>query len=57
MTFSLVMGRVEVTPEVYPLLIVSVQKVFLILFVLSVIGVFASLARGKIRKVAYDILE
>jgi EmrB/QacA subfamily drug resistance transporter len=49
MIFSLVMGRVEVTPEVYPRFLDSVRIVFLILFILSLFGIFASLARGKIR--------
>jgi EmrB/QacA subfamily drug resistance transporter len=49
MIFSLVMGRVEVTPEVYPLLLSSVRWVFGVMFVLSVLGVFASLARGSMR--------
>jgi EmrB/QacA subfamily drug resistance transporter len=49
MIFSLVMGRVEVTSDVYPRFLVSVQLVFLVLFVMSVLGVLASLSRGKIR--------
>ncbi|MDD1678926.1 MAG: MFS transporter [Methanomicrobiales archaeon] len=49
MIFSLAMGRVEVTPEIYPRFLSGVQAVFLILFVLSVFGVIASLVRGKIR--------
>jgi MFS family permease len=50
MVFSLVMGRVEVTPDVYPLFLDSIQLIFLILFVLNVAGIWASLARGKVRE-------
>ncbi|HZD42972.1 MAG TPA: MFS transporter [Methanomicrobiales archaeon] len=50
MVFSLFMGRVQVTPEVYPLFLTSVQVAFLILGVLCLIGVFASYARGRIRE-------
>jgi EmrB/QacA subfamily drug resistance transporter len=49
MIFSLVMGRVQVTPEVYPLFLISVRDIFLVLGILSVAGVAASYARGKIR--------
>ena len=49
MVFSLVMGRVEVTPEVYPRFLTSLQLTFLILGVLNLAGVAASAARGKIR--------
>jgi EmrB/QacA subfamily drug resistance transporter len=51
MILSLVMGRVEVTPEVYPQFLSSVQVSFLLLFILSVLGVFASLVRGTIRNI------
>jgi hypothetical protein len=46
---ALVMGRVQMSPEVYPPFLESVQSVFLILFVLNGVGIFASLARGKMR--------
>ncbi|HUU75811.1 MAG TPA: MFS transporter, partial [Methanoregulaceae archaeon] len=49
MIFSLIMGRVQVTPEVYPLFLASVQTVFLVLGIICIIGIFASLARGRIR--------
>ena len=49
MIFSIVMGRVQVTPELYPQFLSSVKLVFLVLAVLSIIGVYASYARGKIR--------
>lgn len=49
MVFSLVIGRVQVTPEVYPLFLASMQVIFLILAALCTFGVFASYARGSIR--------
>jgi hypothetical protein len=52
MIFSLVMGRVQVTPEVYPQFLSSMHIVFAILGGLCIIGVGASLARGSIRKIS-----
>jgi EmrB/QacA subfamily drug resistance transporter len=49
MVFSLVIGRVEVSPEVYPRFLTSLQITFLILGVLNLAGVAASAARGTIR--------
>ena len=54
MIFSIVIGRVEVTPDVYPQFLASVQIAFLVLGVLNVFGIFASYARGKIRKPEMD---
>ncbi|MDI6719700.1 MAG: hypothetical protein QMD46_08835 [Methanomicrobiales archaeon] len=50
MVFSLVLGRVQVTPGVYPLNLTSMQVVFLILTALCTFGVFASCVRGSIRE-------
>ena len=47
--FALFLGRVEITPELYPQFLVSARTTFAIFAVLCVIGVFASLARGDIR--------
>jgi len=47
--FALFLGRVEITPELYPLFATSVKVAFAVFAVLCVIGVFASLARGDIR--------
>ena len=47
--FSIVMGRVEITPEYYPLLIKSAKIAFSIFTALCFIGIFASLGRGKLR--------
>jgi succinate dehydrogenase hydrophobic anchor subunit len=42
--------RVQVTPEVYPQFLEAVTAVLSVFFVLCVIGIFASLARGKVRR-------
>ena len=49
MIFSLIIGRVPVTPEVYPLFMASVTAIFFVLLILCIIGVAASYARGSIR--------
>jgi len=46
---SLYMGRVAVTPEVFAPFVASAHTLFGILAVLCTAGVFASLARGKVR--------
>jgi MFS family permease len=47
--FALYMGRVEITPEYYPLLQESMRMSFITFAVLCFGGIFASLARGKVR--------
>ena len=47
--FALYIGRVEIMPENYPLFLASARTAFLIFAVLCVLGIFASLARGRIR--------
>jgi EmrB/QacA subfamily drug resistance transporter len=47
--FALYIGRVEITPPTYPMFMKSVQTAFLIFFVLCLGGIFASLARGRLR--------
>jgi EmrB/QacA subfamily drug resistance transporter len=44
------MGRIEISPASYPLLMKSTKGTFALLAVLCAGGVFASLARGKVRK-------
>lgn len=46
---TLYIGRVEITPEYYPLFQESMKTSFIIFAVLCFGGIFASLARGKIR--------
>jgi EmrB/QacA subfamily drug resistance transporter len=47
--FALYMGRVEITPEYYLLFQQSMKISFIIFAVLCFGGIFASLARGKVR--------
>jgi EmrB/QacA subfamily drug resistance transporter len=47
MIFSIVIGRVEITPEYYPQFAASLQYAFILFTILCVAGIFASLARGK----------
>jgi len=46
---ALYVGRVEITPEYYPLFLKSAKVAFVIFAALCFGGVFASLARGKLR--------
>ena len=48
--FSLIIGRAKITPDVYPQFLRSARVGFLFFAVLCVGGVFASLARGHLRK-------
>lgn len=47
--FALYIGKVQITPKYYHLFTVSVRSIFLILAILSIGGIFSSLARGKVR--------
>ena len=47
--FALYIGRVQITPEYYPLFLKSVKIAFIIFAVLCFGGIFASLAGGKTR--------
>ena len=47
--FALYMGRVQITPEYYPLFQESMRASFIIFAILCFGGIFASLARGKVR--------
>jgi len=47
--FTLYIGRVQITPEYYPLFQQSIKTAFIIFAVLCFGGIFASLARGKVR--------
>jgi EmrB/QacA subfamily drug resistance transporter len=48
-TFAIFMGQVEITPPLYPLLLVAIKVSCTIFGILCVAGVFASLARGNLR--------
>ncbi len=47
--FAIFIGRVQITPEYHPLFLKSVNLAFIIFTVLCFGGIFASLARGKLR--------
>jgi EmrB/QacA subfamily drug resistance transporter len=47
--FALFIGRVEITPQYYPMLIKSIQVVFVISCFLCICGVYFSLYRGRVR--------
>ena len=46
---TLYLGRVQITPEQYPLFLEGVRTVFMVFSVLCFLGVFASLVRGRLR--------
>jgi hypothetical protein len=48
--FAVSIGRVQITPEYYPLFLKSMKAAFIIMSVLCFLGIFASIARGKTRK-------
>nr|WP_319377110.1 MFS transporter [uncultured Methanoregula sp.] len=50
LVFSAVIGSVQISPEVYPQLQQSVTIAFGVFFVLALIGIAASYARGTVRK-------
>ena len=47
MLFSLIIGRVEITPAYYPQFITSLHYAFVLFTVFCIIGIAASLMRGK----------
>jgi EmrB/QacA subfamily drug resistance transporter len=47
--FTIYMGRVLITPEYYPLFQESMRMSFIVFAILCFGGIFASLARGKVR--------
>lgn len=47
--FAVTMGNTRITPEYYGAFLQSMQMAFIIFSVLCVIGIFASLARGRVR--------
>lgn len=48
--FALYIGRVEITPDYYPAFLLSMKTAFAIFAALCVLGIFASLTRGKLRE-------
>jgi EmrB/QacA subfamily drug resistance transporter len=49
LVFALYLGRAEITPEKYSLFLRSVKSAFIIFTALCILGIFASLSRGKVR--------
>ncbi len=49
LVFAVYIGKVMITPEVYPLLIKSTRTSFAVFSLLCFFGIFASLARGRVR--------
>jgi len=49
MVFSLYLGKVEITPQYYPQFLSSVKVAFVVFSALCILGILASLARGKLR--------
>jgi MFS family permease len=49
LTFAIFMGQVEISPPLYPLLLMAIKVSCTIFGILCVAGVFASLARGNLR--------
>jgi MFS family permease len=47
MIFAIIIGRVEITPGYHPLFVSSLHYAFIFFTVICVIGVYASLQRGK----------
>jgi hypothetical protein len=47
MLISLFLGKESITPETYPALVSAMKTGFLVFSILSVLGIFASLARNE----------
>jgi len=47
MIFAVLIGHVEITPDLYPMFVESMHYAFILFTVLCVIGIYASLQRGK----------
>ena len=47
--FAIYIGKVQITPQYYSLFLTSIKAAFIIFAVLCFAGIFASLARGKVR--------
>ncbi|MGE5440852.1 MAG: MFS transporter, partial [Bacteroidota bacterium] len=50
MVFSIVIGKIRITPEYYGMFLYSIKILFAVFTVLCITGIFASLARGKVRE-------
>jgi MFS family permease len=50
LVFALIFGRVKITPEYYPYLVKSARIAFIVFAVFCLGGIFASLARGDLKR-------
>jgi EmrB/QacA subfamily drug resistance transporter len=46
---NVILGRVQITPQYYPMFLRSAHTAFIIFAIVCAVGVFASLSRGKVR--------
>jgi hypothetical protein len=49
LVFVIYLGRVQITPEYYAPFLSSLNTAFIVFAALCFLGIFASLARGKVR--------
>jgi EmrB/QacA subfamily drug resistance transporter len=52
--FAIYMGKVQITPQYYPFFLTSLKTLLTIFAALCFCGIFASLARGRVRKRAFS---
>lgn len=50
LVFSVYIGKVEIIPAYYPLLLESIKVLFIVFSILCFFGIFTSLARGKVQR-------
>ncbi|MCJ7445977.1 MAG: MFS transporter [Methanotrichaceae archaeon] len=51
LVFSILLGKVEITSEYYPLFLLSSKTAFTLFAILCFIGIFTSMIRGSVRKI------
>ena len=56
MIFAIVIGPVEITPAYYPQFVLSVHYAFILFTAFCIIGVFASLVRGKRSPIVHNLI-
>jgi len=56
MIFAIVIGPVEITPAYYPQFVLSVHYAFILFTIFCIIGVFASLVRGKRSPIVHNLI-
>ncbi|NLO29518.1 MAG: MFS transporter [Methanosarcina mazei] len=57
MIFAVVIGPVQITPEYYPRFVSSLHYAFILFTIFCIIGVFASLVRGKTTQAQHNLSE